>query len=224
MLPRFTSRSSMLVLLTGIWAIALVSSGTAEEPAKKYDSVEILFDGKSLGKWQRGDFGKEGTVEVKDGQLLIGRGSPMNGIVWRGGELPKSNYEIVMEAQRVEGADFFATVTFPVKDSACSLVLGGWGGGLIGLSSLNGIDASENETLGYYEFKNGQWYQIRIQVLDDRILCWIDDKEIVNVDISDKEIGIRIEMEFCRPLGVASYRTTGAVRKLTLQRLTAKKS
>ena len=37
-------------------------------------------------------------------------------------------------------------------------------GGVVGLSSIGGFDASENETTQFVEFKNGQWYKIRLRV------------------------------------------------------------
>ncbi len=64
---------------------------------------------------------------------------------------------------------------FPVKKSHCSLVLGGWGGSLTGLSSLDGFDASENETTNVMDFKEGQWYKIRLRVTEKKIEAWIDD-------------------------------------------------
>ena len=46
----------------------------------------------------------------------------------------------------MKGGDFFATLTFPVDDSFCTFVTGGWGGDIVGLSSIDGWDASDNET------------------------------------------------------------------------------
>ncbi|HWL08759.1 MAG TPA: DUF1080 domain-containing protein [Planctomicrobium sp.] len=192
-------------------------------PASKKEPATLsLFDGKTLGHWQRADFLGESKVLVRDDALVMEKGFPINGVIWKGPKTPQSNYELTFEAQRITGNDFFATVTFPVKESACSLVLGGWGGGLTGLSSLNGSDASENETTGYFEFENKKWYRIRIRVTDDRIACWLDDNQIVNAEIEDVDVDIRIEMEFCRPLGIATYETTGAVRNLFLKKIDPK--
>ncbi len=195
-------------------------SGTS---SPKQQTTLSLFNGKTLGDWQRADFTGDSKVLVRDGVLVIEKGTPMNGILWKGNAIPTQNYELTLEAQRIDGNDFFATVTFPVGKSACSLVLGGWGGGLTGISSLNGSDASENETTGYHEFENGKWYKVRIRVTDERIACWIDDTQIVNVETAGHEIDLRIEMEFCRPLGIATYRTTGGVRKIELTKIKAEK-
>lgn len=201
-----------------------MSAVQAEDASQKKQNAlksesESLFDGKTLGHWVRGDYGDEGQISVEDESLIIGKGRPITAAVWKGPELPKSNYELTFEARRIEGNDFFAAATFPYQKSACTLVLGGWGGGLIGLSSLNGIDASENPTTGYKEFKQGQWYKIKIRVTDDRIVCSIDGEVIADVSTEENEIDVRIEMVGCRPLGFASYRTKGAVRKIELTRL-----
>ena len=50
-------------------------------------------------------------------------------------------------------------------NSFCSFVVGGWGGGVVGLSSVDGSDASENETSRSKEFKRGQWYRVQVEPL-----------------------------------------------------------
>ena len=107
-----------------------------------------LFNGRTLGEWKTTVFGGEGDVEVTDGRIVIGAGNPLSGINWTG-KHPKMDYEIALEAMRVDGSDFFCALTFPVGDSSCSFICGGWGGGVVGLSSLDGADASENETTDY---------------------------------------------------------------------------
>jgi hypothetical protein len=180
-----------------------------------------LFDGKTLKNWKVPEFGGDGKVTVKDGQLVMGLGDPMTGVTWAGEELPKVDYEVTFEAQRIEGSDFFGTITFPVQKDSCSVVLGGWGGGVIGLSTLDGNSAVENETTGYYDFEKGKWYKVLVRVTKTRIGVWIDDKSVVDVDYSDKRIGIRIEVDLSKPLGFTTYRTTGALRAIKLTKLAA---
>ena len=81
----------------------------------------------------------------------------------RAGVFPKTNYEIRFEATRIKGGDFFASLTFPVGESHCTWVTGGWGGDIVGLSSLDGWDASDNETRTYYTFETSRWYAFRLQ-------------------------------------------------------------
>ena len=131
------------------------------------------------------------------------------------------NYEVTLEGKRIKGNDFFCTTTFPVADKYCSLVVGGWGGGVVGLSSINFRDASENETTKYETFKRDQWYRFRIRVTKERIQAWIDKKEAVDCHIKDKKISVRIECDPCRPFGIATWRTTGAVRDVRVRLLTS---
>jgi hypothetical protein len=139
---------------------------------------------------------------------------PMTGITWTRA-FPRSNYEVRFEGVRLQGNDFFASLTFPAGGSHCTWVTGGWGGDIVGLSSLDGWDASENETRSYFNFENGRWYVLRLQVTDDRISAWIDDERVINVAIAGRSIGLRPgEIELSAPLGFASYATNGALRKI----------
>ena len=143
----------------------------------------------------------------------------MTGITWAGGKLPRSNYELTLEGKRIEGSDFFCTTTFPVGDNYCSFVTGGWGGSVIGLSNVDHMDASENQTSHSREFKNDTWYQFRIRVTDEKIEAWIDKEQVVDQDRKDHTFGLRIECDPCRPLGIATYDTVGAVRNIRLKEL-----
>ena len=124
-------------------------SPCSAEPAGKKDdkpTVKELFDGKTLKGWKAADFVHAGKLHVKDGNLVMDKGNRMTGCVYTGKDFPKIDYEVTLEGKKVEGDDFFCTTTFPVGESFCSLVVGGWGGGVVGISSINGADASENET------------------------------------------------------------------------------
>jgi hypothetical protein len=178
-----------------------------------------LFDGKTLTNWQVTKFSGEGPVTVKDGQITLASGNSLTGITWAGPALPTTNYEIALQAMRVSGSDFFAGVTFPVADSFCSLILGGWGGSVVGLSSINGMDASENETSQSMTFEQGRWYSIRIRVTPAKIEAWLDDRQIVDVGLEGNKVTTRLEVAPSEPLGVASWRTTAALRDLRLRRL-----
>lgn len=178
-----------------------------------------LFDGKTLKNWKSTNFGGEGSVDVEERAIVMGSGSPMTGITWTGKPLPKTNYEVQLDARRVQGSDFFCALTFPIGEGYASLVLGGWGGAVIGLSSIDGSDASENETTDFYRFKKGQWYKVRVKVTDAKVQAWLDDEQIVNVTRDDKTFDVRIEVELSKPFGISTYETTGAIRNLRLRAL-----
>jgi hypothetical protein len=205
----------LLLVLSLCLAIAEAARTDDAKPAGK-----ALFDGKSLTGWKATNFGGEGDVEVKDGTIVMEQGADMTGITFAGADLPKMDYELTLEGKRLKGNDFFCTTTFPVGDSHCSLVVGGWAGSVVGLSSIDGKDASENATKKLLGFKLGQWYRIRIRVTQDRIAAWIDDKPVVDAIIKGKKISIRAECELCKPLGIATWRTTGAVRDIRVRSLT----
>lgn len=192
--------------------VSLASYACAEPPV-------ALFDGKTLENWKITDFAGHGEVEVKKGELVLGFGESLTGVTWTGKDLPRENYEVQLEARRVDGNDFFCGLTFPVGKDPCSLIVGGWGGGVVGLSSLNGADASENPTTQYMEFENGRWYKIRLRVTPTHIRAWLDDKQIVDVDRREVTISIRAEVELSKPLGLAAWQTTAAIRNVTLQKL-----
>jgi Domain of Unknown Function (DUF1080) len=180
---------------------------------------QSLFDGKTLGNWQASKFGGDGSVKVENGEIVLETGKPFTGVTWAGPELPKTNYELALQARRVEGRDFFAGVTFPVGDAYCSLILGGWGGTVMGLSSINSEDASQNQTSQSMEFELGRWYNARIRVTDAAIEVWLDDRQIIKQELKGNKVSIRMEMDPSVPLGVASWRTKAALRDLRLRRL-----
>lgn len=185
---------------------------------KKNEWVD-LFDGKSLEGWKETDFAGQGTVEIADEQIKLGFGQDLTGITWDSDDFPKTNYELELEAMRVDGADFFCGLTFPIEEQTCSLIVGGWGGTVVGLSSIDRFDASMNETTKFMTFKRGQWYKIRLRVTPGNVDAWIDDEQVVDFDVADHKISIRVEVQASKPLGIASWQTTAALRNIRLRRL-----
>ena len=216
---RFPIALACLIAGLILTVFSLAEDKPAPAPAKPAGKVIELFDGKTLKNWKVPEFGGEGEISVKDGQIVIGTGDPMSGITWDGEALPKVDYELTFEAQRIEGTDFFGTITFPVQKDSCSFVLGGWGGGVTGLSTLDGSSAIENQTTNFQEFEKGKWYKVRVRVTKTKIETWIDDKQVVDVDYTEKRVSIRIEVELSKPLGFSTYRTTGAIRAVKLAEL-----
>jgi hypothetical protein len=184
------------------------------------DAWKTLFDGKSLAGWKSAGYIGSGKIEVKEGAIVMEKGDRMTGIAYRGKDFPKMDYEVALEGKKLAGDDFFCTTTFPVGDTFCSLVVGGWGGQVVGLSSINFMDASENETSTYKDFKKDQWYKVRIRVSKDRIQAWIDKERLIDVDTAEKKVSIRFECDQCKPFGIATWNTTGAVRDLRVRALT----
>jgi hypothetical protein len=189
------------------------ASSTSPASAAQPEHWTSLFDGKKLGDWKESDFGTEGKIEIKDDTIQIGEGDGCSGVTWKG-KFPKTDYEISLQAKRVDGSDFFCGLTFPVGDDPCTFIVGGWGGGLVGLSSINGNDASENNTSSNMDFEDNHWYTIRVRVSKKRIACWIDKKQVVNNELAGEKISIRPEVDASKPLGIATWHTTGQIREI----------
>jgi hypothetical protein len=194
---------------------------SASAPSADASPWTSLFDGQTLSGWKVQDLGGGGKVSVKDGAMVLdSSGAPMVAVSWEG-EVLHDNYELTLEGMRIEGSDFFCTTTFPVGDDPCTLVVGGWGGQVVGLSNVDYSDASENATTKIVPFNDKQWYRVRLRVSDAAIQAWIDDKPVVNQRRKGHKFNIRIEVNSCRPLGIATWYTTGAVRNIRIRPLTA---
>jgi hypothetical protein len=201
-------------------AKAAAPASTVPAPGKPFPQTHdwvSLFDGKTLTGWTISDFAGAGAVRTDNERITLESGV-MTGVTWTN-DIPRMNFEVELEAMRVSGSDFFCALTFPVATNPCTLVVGGWGGGVVGLSSLDGEDAANNETTKYMNFENGKWYKIRLRVVPAAIQAWINDEKLVDVNTTDKRLSIRIEVEPSVPLGIATWSTTGAIRNIRVRRL-----
>lgn len=187
-----------------------ISAAAAAQPPLEW---RPLFNGRELGQWKSTPFGGEGDVTVADGRLRIAMGADLSGVTWTG-DFPRQDYEIELEARRVEGNDFFCGLTFPVGEDHCSLILGGWGGGVVGLSCLDGDDAANNATMRIMSFESDRWYAVRVEVTPARIRCFLDGEQIVDQPLEGRRISVRDEVLPSRPLGIATYATTAEVRDI----------
>jgi len=184
------------------------------------DGWMSLFDGVSLAGWKETDFGGQGKVQVKAGEIVakMGQGD-LTGITWAGGAIPRIDYELSVMAKRTDGSDFFCGLTFPVKDSCASFIVGGWGGTLCGISCLDGYDASDNETTKMMTFEDNRWYNVRVQVTAAKIEAWIDDEKMVDAEIKERKVSVRWEVEPSQPLGLAAWRTSAAWKDLRVRKI-----
>ncbi len=173
--------------------------------------------------WKKAGIENEGSFTILHGEIRLDPGQPMTGAcfeAWNTYHMPVTQYAIEYDAMRVEGDDFFGTVTFPVNDTFVSLVVGGWGGFLVGLSNVDDMDASENTTRGNGDFKNNHWHHVRVEVRDEDLRVWIDSKLFVNFSIKGHKLGLRPgDIQKCAPFGFASYATQARVRSVVVSRL-----
>ncbi len=189
-----------------------------KEPSPEIKPVmdsSMIFDGKTLNGWEITNFGPQGPVSVSAGQIVLGMGDGCTGVTYLD-EFPVVDYKVSLEAKRISGSDFFCGMTFPVSKDPCTLIVGGWGGTTVGLSSINGKDASENETTRLMKFEKDRWYEICLEVREQTIKAWIDDSLIVDFHRDGKRLSIRPEVELSKPFGICSWNTTAALRNISL--------
>ena len=190
-------------------------------PSSLVDNKRWLFDGSSLDDWEPTDFAGKGEIRIDaNGSLVLEMGAELSGVHWKGVPLPVQNYEIHLQAKRTMGSDFFCGLTFPYKESHATLILGGWGGSLIGISSIDDFDASENETGDAYIFEDNQWYDIRLRATDSEISVWINDEQVIDCEVEGRKVAMRYgEIEMSVPLGICTYATTGVIREVFLKEI-----
>lgn len=224
-----TAPASEVSLAAGAAEPGGEETALAEEtaPAEKAADVKgdagelVLFDGKTLGNWQTTQFGGEGDVFVdEEGNLELGFGAVITGVNWKGGVPATSNYEISLEAMKLDGNDFFLALTFPVKDSHATFVVGGWGGGVVGISSVDDLNASENETMNIEGFEKDVWHKIRVRVTDDKLQAWIGEDQKVDLELEGRKISLLPgDIELSVPIGIAAYQTRARYRNIIWRNL-----
>lgn len=193
-----------------------------EESPKENNLINIddnsIFDGKTLDGWEITQFGPQGPVTVSDGKIKLDFGDGCTGITSTR-DVPKMNYAITLDARRTSGNDFFCGLTFPVNDSFCSFIVGGWGGSVVGLSNINNESAINNETKTTKKFVNNTWYTIKLRVTTDKIEAWIDNDKMVDYAHKDDELSIRNDVNLSKPLGICSWNTAAELRNIRLEEI-----
>lgn len=182
-----------------------------------------LFDGKTLKNWVDNKDGGDEAVRVKDGVLVLGMGPTTTSIHFdeeaAGMEIPTENYEIEYVSRRATGTDFFSALTFPIGEKRVTFVNGGWGGMVAGISSIDGMDASENSSSSFFNFKTGQWYRFRVQVTLRTVRVWVNDELIVDYVVEGHTLSTRFEVSHCEPLGFASWVSDGEIKVVRMRGL-----
>ncbi|HZE97611.1 MAG TPA: DUF1080 domain-containing protein [Planctomycetota bacterium] len=195
------------------------ASAPPAAPAAKDEAGESLFDGKTLGSWKSVEFGGEGAVTIENGEIRMAEGATLSGIRWTGAAPPRTRYEFSVEAMKVDGTDFFLGIVFPVGKESCSFVAGGWGGGVTGLSSVDNMNASENETATDQTYDKGKWYQFRLRVTPEKIEVWRDAKQVVHLELANRQISVHPAVDAAVPLGLTNFQTSSAFRNIRLKQL-----
>ena len=199
-------------------ALTLSAACAAPQTTAQTDWA-LLLDAEHTEGWTSTPFGGEGEIQAEDGLLVFEMGSPMTGMNWIGESLPTNGYELEVKASRLMGTDFFCGLSFPVGEEHATLIMGGWGGALTGLSCIDGNDASTNETTRFQSYELGRIYTARGRVTKTHITTWLDGEELHSVSLADKSISLRPEVFPSRPLGFAAFQTRAGLQSLKLRRL-----
>lgn len=203
------------------WLCALALASTAVRAADEWKVGEwkSLFNGRDLSGWEVVDYAGAGEVKVEDGELVLNTGVALTGIRRTNG-FPRTNYEILVTATKKQGQDFFSAITFPVGETNVTFINGGWGGALVGISSIDGMDASENMTTAFWKFEKDQPYEFRVRVLDDKLQAFIDGEKIIDANIEGRKISMRAgEIDLSVPLGISTYQTTATIQEIKIRKL-----
>ena len=222
-------------LMLIIVVLTMISCGSRQSATQNEQSVletdelanelpegwEALIDANSLKGWEIVRLGGEGEPFVRNGILTLPRAEGGNSTGVRlenGNSFPAINYAIYYEARRVEGSDIFAGMTFPYGDTYASLIVGGWGGALCGLSSIDGEDASSNETTTHMHFVDNEWYPVYLRVTADSIRAIIDTVKVVDLATAGRRIHLRSGTT-APSLTFTTFRTTGQIRNMRVKKL-----
>jgi hypothetical protein len=187
-------------------AAYLILKTQVDSPPEEVEWIDLT------GQWEEVSGGMVDTGE----SLRIGWGEALTTVRWLG-EVPTPPFELELKAKRVNGTDIFCALTFPARgqDECVTLIVGGWGGGLVGISSIDGKDASENKTQTLRQFETDVWYQIRLVRDEERLMVWIDGEKLIDVDTTGKKLSLREGgIEECKPFGLATWQTTGLIQEM----------
>jgi hypothetical protein len=161
--------------------------------------------------WESVSFGGEGEVEFDGQSIRMGFGSPLTAVAWKGAELLPADYEIEVVAARLDGSDFFCALNFPIGEQRATVVLGGWGGALCGLSCVNGDDASMNATRSFHSFERGKSYRLRVRVDAQQVQAWVDDTLLFAQARDGVEFSLRTEVSPAGPLALSCFQTSARI-------------
>ena len=125
-----------------------------------------------------------------------------------------------MEAMRRNGADF-ASMHFPVGDEKCNLVVGGFGGDILGLDFPAPQRANNNETTHPIAFEANRWYTIRLRVSDDRVEGWIDSDKKIDFERRGRNFASPHFMDagWDGPLAAYAWNGAAAIRSIRIRQL-----
>ncbi|MDB2577216.1 DUF1080 domain-containing protein [Planctomycetota bacterium] len=219
-------RAGRAARVGAIAGAAFIVACAGPEPVREAAEVapappwQELFDGRDLSSWKAGVFGEFPEFDQVEDGVVIPQGVPLAGLTYQG-EPPTPPFEAEFDVTKEFGADFFFSVTFPVRGEHLTLVLGGWGGVVCGLSCLDGEDASGNDTRTLRNFPDGTRYRVSLVVSDDRVRVDLDGERLIDADLRGRELELRPEVDPSVPFGVAAFATQTVLHRVRVRQLGA---
>lgn len=171
--------------------------------------------------WESVSLGGEGEVEFDEQGVLMRFGSPLTGVRWLGDALPDS-YEVEVRAARIDGNDFFCGLNLPIGTDSATVVLGGWGGALCGLSCIDGMDASMNATRSFQDFSRGEVHVLRVRVDPQEVYAEVDGAELFRHTRGEGVLSLRAEVQPVGSFGVTCFQTTARIESVRWRPITAR--
>lgn len=172
--------------------------------------------------WQYYDMGASGEASVEQGVLHLGMGERLT--VFKNTRamnvLPNHDaYALSFDAQLVAGHDIFCGLTFPIGEQHASLVLNGWSMGVCGISCIDGLNASENETTVQRFFDTGRWYHIELRVTPKKLEVDLDGERLVDVAREGRTFSLYGNVEDSKPLAFFTFATEARIRDVMVSDL-----
>ena len=225
-------RKSKTFLLAGLMSLAMIAAivgfsvwpGAESSPHGPWTE---LFDGETLAGWrvlEENPCDLHGAVYVRNQEIVLERAVERStSISWTGPTLPKTNYEIKLEAMRTDGPGCLCHLAFPVGDSHCDLIVGGSGqdGTIVALDRVGESSAidKDNPTAKPMTFEENRWYCIRVRVTPTRITVLIDDKNITGLSLTEYKVKTPPAWTILQPLGLGNWESASVFRNIAIRRL-----
>ena len=157
---------------------------------------------------------------MEDNALRFEAGTPYTALQW-GGEFPREEFEVEVAAKRTEGCDIFCGLLVPVGESHISVILGGWGDTVVGVSCVDHLYASDNETSRMMSFENGQWYEVRVRVTKAKVIAWIDGSKVIDLGREGHVLAPYPGLEALAPFALFTWETGAAFRDVWARQMPA---
>ena len=194
--------------------LALLPGGCSSMPAT--NEWISPFNGSDLEGWKvhtKSEFETYGNASVTNGAISFQAGGPYTAISLLGA-FPTDNYELELNFKRTTGQDILCGMLLPVGTNHVSMVMGGWGNWVVGLSCIDNMVASDNETSFNMSFDNDRWYHVRVQVTPEKFEAWIDKKQVTNLERKGRKITPYPGLEVLAPFGLFTWDTSSMMKDI----------